>query len=78
VGEHVTRENAIYVAKEAEREGFDSVWVFELLVWRHQPQTPYSETPDGSLLTQYQKAQESLETLSYLVANTERILLGSS
>ncbi|MGA9151543.1 MAG: hypothetical protein WBZ36_13280 [Candidatus Nitrosopolaris sp.] len=32
-GDSATRENILYVAKGAEREGLDSVWVFERLLW---------------------------------------------
>jgi alkanesulfonate monooxygenase SsuD/methylene tetrahydromethanopterin reductase-like flavin-dependent oxidoreductase (luciferase family) len=48
-GDYATRENILYVAKEAEKEGLDSVWVFERLLWPLKPKTPYSGTPDGSL-----------------------------
>lgn len=78
VGQHATRDNVLYVAKEAEKERFDSVWVFERLLWPLQPQTPYGGTPDGSLPTEYQNVLDPLETLSYLAGNTERILLGTS
>ena len=33
VGEHATRENIIYIAKEAEKEGINSVWVLDRLLW---------------------------------------------
>ena len=47
-------ENVIQVAQNAEKEGFDSLWVFERLLWPINPQTPYPVTPDGSLPTEYQ------------------------
>ena len=31
VGEHATRENIIYIAKEAEKEGINYVWVLDRL-----------------------------------------------
>ena len=34
-----TRENVIQTAQQAEKEGFDSLWVFEGLLW---PANPYS------------------------------------
>ena len=43
-GDSPTRENVLYIAKEAEREGLDSVWVFERLLWPLKPQTPYLGT----------------------------------
>lgn len=52
-GQHATRQNVIQTAQQAEREGFDSLWVFERL-WPINPQTPYPVTPDGSLPIEYQ------------------------
>jgi probable F420-dependent oxidoreductase len=77
VAEHATRESVLYIAKEAEKEGLDSVWVFERLLWPLKPQTPYVATPDGSLPVQYQNVLDPLETLTYVAGNTERISLGT-
>ena len=76
-GESATRENILYIAKEAERQGLDSVWVFERLLWPLEPKTPYAGTPDGSLPVQYQNVLDPLETLSYLAGNTNQISLGT-
>ena len=76
-GDSATRENVLYVAKEAEREGLDSVWVFERLLWPLKPQTPYLGTPDGSLPDEYQNVLDPLETLAYLAGNTQHISLGT-
>jgi hypothetical protein len=46
-GQQATRENVIQVAKNAQSEGLDSLWVFEKLLWPVDPQTPYAGTPDG-------------------------------
>jgi hypothetical protein len=48
-GDSATRENIMYVAKGAEKEGLDPVWVFERLLWPLKPHTPYAGTSDGSL-----------------------------
>jgi probable F420-dependent oxidoreductase len=76
-GESATRENVLYIAKEAENEGLDSIWVFERLLWPINPKTPYVATPDGSLPIQYQNVLEPLETLTYLAGNTNQISLGT-
>ena len=78
VGEFATRENILYVAKEAEKEGVDSVWVLDRLLWPLKPQSPYVATPDGSLPLEYQNVFDPLTTLSYVAAVTERISLGTS
>jgi probable F420-dependent oxidoreductase len=77
-GEQATRENVIHVAQNAESEGFDSLWVFERLLWPLKPQTPYPGSPDGSLPTFSQNVFDPLETLTYIAANTNKIALGTS
>jgi probable F420-dependent oxidoreductase len=77
-GQQATRENVIQMAKNAENEGFDSLWVFERLLWPIKPQTPYGGTPDGSLPIEYQIMLDPLETLTYVAANTSKIALGTS
>ena len=78
VGEHVTAEYILYIATEAEKEGIDSVWVLDRLLWPIKPQTPYVASPDGSLPTVYQNVLDPLTTLTYVAAVTERISLGTS
>jgi probable F420-dependent oxidoreductase len=77
-GEQSTKENIVRTAKAAEDEGFDSLWVFERLLWPINPQTPYVATPDGSLPVDYQNMLDPLETLTYVAANTNKIALGTS
>ena len=72
-GDYATRENILYVAKE----GLDSVWVFERLLWPLKPKTPYPGIPDGSLPIQYQNVLDPLGTLTYLAGNTNQISLGT-
>jgi probable F420-dependent oxidoreductase len=52
--------------------------VFERLLWPIDPQTPYVATPDGSLPEEYQIMLDPLETLTFVAANTNKILLGTS
>ncbi len=78
VGENATRENILYVAKEAEKEGIDSLWVLDRLLWPINPKTPYVATPDGSLPVEYQNVPDPLTTLTYVAGLTERISLGTS
>jgi probable F420-dependent oxidoreductase len=78
VGEHITTENILYIATEAEKEGIDSVWVLDRLLWPINSQTPYVASPDGSLPIVYQNVLDPLTTLTYVAAVTERISLGTS
>ncbi|MFZ0344441.1 MAG: TIGR03619 family F420-dependent LLM class oxidoreductase [Nitrososphaeraceae archaeon] len=77
-GEQSTTGNIVRTAKTAEDEGFDSLWVFERLLWPISPQTPYVATPDGSLPVEYQRVFDPLETLTFLAAKTNKITLGTS
>jgi len=77
VGDFATRENVVYISKEAEREGLNSIWVLERLLWPLKPKTPYGGTPDGTLPVEYQNVLDPLETLTYLAGHTNQISLGT-
>jgi hypothetical protein len=77
-GQQATRENVIQTAKIADKEGIDSVWVGERLLWPINPQTPYPGTPDASLPVEGQNVLDPLETLTYVAANTNKTALGTS
>src|ERR671910_1326137 len=77
-GQQATRENLVQAAKQAEEEGFDSLWTWERLICPLKPQTPYPLTPDGSFPTEFQNVFDTLETLTYLAASTNKIALGTS
>lgn len=78
VGEYATKENILYIAKESEKEGIDSVWVLDRLLWPLNPQTPYAATPDGTLPVEFQNVLDPLTTLTYVGGVTKQILLGTS
>lgn len=78
VGEYPTKENILYIANEAEKEGINSVWVLDRLLWPLNPQTPYKATPDGALPVDFQSVLDPLTTLTYVAGVTKRILLGTS
>jgi probable F420-dependent oxidoreductase len=77
IGPNASKENILKIALDAEKEGFDSVWVAERLLWPLKPQTPFVASPDGSLPTIYQNVLDPIETLTYLAANTKKIALGT-
>jgi|SRR5919108_1486309 probable F420-dependent oxidoreductase len=78
IGDNCTKENILFIAKESEKAGFDSVWVLDRLLWPLNPQTPYVASADGSLPLQYQNVLDPLTTLTYVAAVTNKILLGTS
>ena len=76
-GPQATRENITQLAIMAEQGQFDSLWVFERLLWPINPQTPYPGTSDGSLSPALQKVFDPIETLTYVAAKTDKIALGT-
>ena len=78
LGRQATRENVLQSAKIAEDEGIDSLWVGERLLWPLNPQTPSPGSADGNLSVELQVVLDPLETLTYIAANTKKIVLGTS
>lgn len=76
-GDLGTPQNVARLARFAEDEGFDSVWVIERQLWPINPQTPYPPTPDGSFPAVYQKSLDPIDTLAFVAAITNRIRLGT-
>jgi probable F420-dependent oxidoreductase len=78
VGEQATRENVIELAKTADKEGIDSLWVLDRLLWPLKPQTPYRGTQDGTLPVSAQRVFDPIDLLTFAAANTDKITLGTS
>ena len=78
LGPEATKENILQIAVDAEKEGIDSLWVAERLLWPLNPRTPYPASPDGSLPTFYQNVFDPLGTLTFVAAHTNKIALGTS
>jgi len=78
LGPEATKENILQIAIDAEKEGLDSLWVAERLLWPLNPRTPYPASPDGSLPTFYQNVFDPLGTLTFVAAHTNKIALGTS
>jgi probable F420-dependent oxidoreductase len=72
-GENLTR-----VARRAEELGYDSVWVFERLLWPINPRDPYPPSRDGSWPTSFQNVFDPIETLTFVAAQTRNVRLGTS
>ena len=77
MGVNATRENALKLSQTAENENFESLWVQERILWPINPQSKYPASPDGSLREEYQHNLDSMNLLSYIAANTSKILLGT-
>ena len=68
----------VYLAKQAENAGFNSLWVLERLLWPINPPSPYPGTKDGKFPEDWQYIFDPLETLTFVAANTNKIALGTS
>lgn len=71
-------ENLIRAATHAETLGYDSVWVFERLLWATNPRDPYPPSPDGSWPANFQNVFDPIETLTFVAAHTRNVRLGTS
>jgi probable F420-dependent oxidoreductase len=78
IGQQATKDNVLHIAREAEKEGFDSVWTFDRLLWPLNPQTPYRGTSDGRLPVDMQNVFDPIGLLTFVAANTHKIALGTS
>jgi alkanesulfonate monooxygenase SsuD/methylene tetrahydromethanopterin reductase-like flavin-dependent oxidoreductase (luciferase family) len=65
------------MARMAEEEHFDSLWVNERLLWPLNSRT-FANSPDGNLPTYYQNVLDPLETLTFAAANIDKIALETS
>ncbi|MDQ4012493.1 MAG: LLM class F420-dependent oxidoreductase [Thermoproteota archaeon] len=68
----------VYLAKQAENAGFNSLWVLERLLWPINPQNPYPGSADGKFPEDWQYIFDPLETLTFVAAITNKIALGTS
>ena len=78
IGQQATKDNVIHMAREAEKEGFDSVWTFDRLLWPLNPKTPYRGTSDGRPPVDMQNVFDPIGLLTFVAANTNKIALGTS
>ena len=62
-GALATSENVVHIAREAERDGLDSVGVFERLLWPVKPQIPYGGIPNAPIPVEYQSVLDHLRHL---------------
>ena len=78
VGEQATRANVIELAKTADKEGIDSLWVLDRLLWPLKPQTPYRGTQDGTLPVSAQRVFDPIDLLTFCSSYTDKVTLGTS
>src|SRR5688572_6982975 len=76
-GINATKENLVRFIHLAEREEFESLWVYHRMLYPIDPQQGYG-TPDKSQWPEYLKnSLDPLTTLAFIAANTSKVKLGS-
>ena len=77
-GIKATKENLIRFVQIAEREDFESLWVYDRMLYPLNPQQPYPGTPDKREWPEFFKNNlDPLATLAFIAANTTKVNLGS-
>ena len=77
-GINATKENLINFVQIAEREGFESLWVYDRMLYAVTPQQGYGGTPDKKESPEYFKnSLDPLTTLAFIAANTTKVNLGT-
>jgi len=79
-GINATKENLTEFIQLAEKEGFESLWVYDRMLYPLDPQPPYpySGPPDMSDWPEHFKnVLDPLTTLAFIAANTTKTNLGT-
>ncbi|HEX7142478.1 MAG TPA: TIGR03619 family F420-dependent LLM class oxidoreductase [Nitrososphaeraceae archaeon] len=77
-GINATKSNLMRFVQIAEREGFDSLWVYDRMLYAINPQQGYGGTPDKREWPEYFKnSLDPLTTLAFIAANTSKVKLGT-
>jgi probable F420-dependent oxidoreductase len=77
-GINATKENIIRFVQIAEKEGFESLWVYDRMLYSLNPLQPYPVTPNKREWPEHFKNNlDPLTTLSFIAANTTTIKLGT-
>ncbi|HET9807425.1 MAG TPA: TIGR03619 family F420-dependent LLM class oxidoreductase [Nitrososphaeraceae archaeon] len=75
---NATKENLIKFIQLAEKEDFESLWVYDRMLYPLNPQPPYPGTPDKRESPEYFKnVLDPLTTLAFIAANTTKANLGT-
>jgi probable F420-dependent oxidoreductase len=77
-GMNSTKENLITFIRLAEKEGFESLWVYDRMLYPLNPQQPYPGTPNKREWPEHFKnVLDPLTTLAFIAANTTKANLGT-
>jgi probable F420-dependent oxidoreductase len=77
-GEWATPENQVRIARHAEALGYDSLWVFQRLLYALEPRNEYPPAPGPRWPRPFERVLDPIVTLAYVAGATRRIRLGTS
>src|SRR5215813_1783077 len=77
-GPWATPENQVLVAQRAESLGYNSLWVFQRLLYAIKPQNDYPPLPGQPWPKAFERAMDPLVSLAFVAGATSRIRLGTS
>lgn len=77
-GPFASAKNIVEVAEEAERLGYESVWVHDHILWGTEQHKTHLSAGSAEALDESQKPNfyESITTLSYIAGKTSKVRLG--
>ena len=77
-GLNTTKENLIRFVQIAEKENFESLWVYDRMLYAINPQQRYPANPDKKEWPEYFKnVLDPLTTLAFTAAHTTKVNLGT-
>lgn len=77
-GINATRENLLQFIKTAEKENFESLWVYDRMLYAVNPKQPYPLTPDKRDWPEtFKNVLDPMTTLAFIAANTTKVKLGT-
>ena len=77
-GAWATPENQVQIAQRAEQLGYDSLWVFQRLLYALEPQNDYPPMPGQPWPKAFESVMDPIVTLAYVAGATSTIRLGTS
>jgi probable F420-dependent oxidoreductase len=76
-GINATKANLVRFIHLAEREGFESLWVYHRMLYAIDPQQGYGTTDIKEWPEHFKNSLDPLTTLAFIAANTSKVKLGT-
>ncbi len=73
-----TPDGVVRAAQRAEELEYETLWVYDRLLFPANPRSAYAGSPDGSLPDFYRNILDPLDLLNFAAAHTSKIRIGTS